>query len=173
LENNRRKPVHTIFRNGMLLAVLLLSVSACSQGNDGTPAGSDSAVAEPAPAAQGGMPRTSSVAGASVFFVTPRDGSTVSNPVILNFAVTGMSVAPAGDSTPMSGHHHVLIDAELPAMDMPIPADANHVHFGDGSSTTELTLEPGEHTLQLLFADHLHIPHDPPVYSDRITITVE
>jgi hypothetical protein len=84
-----------------------------------------------------------------------------------------MSVAPAGDSTPMSGHHHVLIDAELPAMDMPIPADANHVHFGDGSSTTELTLEPGEHTLQLLFADHLHIPHDPPVYSDRITITVE
>jgi hypothetical protein len=73
----------------------------------------------------------------------------------------------------MSGHHHVLIDAELPAMDMPIPADANHVHFGDGSSTTELTLEPGEHTLQLLFADHLHIPHDPPVYSDRITITVE
>ena len=58
-------------------------------------------------------------------------------------------------------------------MDLPIPADANHIHFGDGSSTTSLELEPGEHTLQLVFADHLHIPHDPPVISEKITITVE
>lgn len=166
------------FAAGMFFAMVLHSVAACS-GSDEAPAGNTtdnaaaSAQTSSPPAATGGMPRTDSVPGTSVQFVTPRDGATVSNPVILNFAVTGMSVTTAGDNTPMTGHHHVIIDSELPAMDMPIPADANHVHFGDGSSTTELTLEPGEHTLQLLFADYLHIPHDPPVYSDRITITVE
>ena len=67
----------------------------------------------------------------------------------------------------------MLIDTGLPVLDLPIPADANHVHFGDGSSSTRLELAPGEHTLQLLFADHLHIPHEPPVYSEPITITVE
>lgn len=166
----------TKFAAGLAFVVILQSVVACSGSNDAsTDTTTDNAAPETssAPAASGGMPRTESVPGASVHFVTPRDGATVSNPVILNFAATGMSVTKAGDNTPMTGHHHVIIDADLPAVDMPIPADANHVHFGDGSSTTELTLEPGEHTLQLLFADYLHIPHDPPVYSERITITVE
>lgn len=166
--------VKITFHAGALSLIVLLTATACSQGgNDAT---EDSAAMEPAaeaPTAPAAMPRSGSVAGTTVFFVTPRDEATVSNPVVLNFAVTGMSVAPAGENTAMTGHHHVIIDAELPAMDMPIPADANHVHFGDGSSSTELTLEPGEHTLQLVFADYLHIPHDPPIYSDRITITVE
>lgn len=166
--------VKTKFHAGALSVIVLLTGMACSQGgNDAT---EEPAAMEPAadkPAAPAAMPRSDSVEGTIVFFVTPRDEATVSNPVVLNFAVTGMSVAPAGDDSAMTGHHHVIIDAELPAMDMPIPADANHVHFGDGSSTTELTLEPGEHTLQLVFADYLHIPHNPPIYSDRITITVE
>lgn len=158
----------------ILFVIFLMTGTACSQSDDQAESPVSAAPAESAAAsAPAGMPRTASVEGTSVFFVTPRDGDIVSNPVILNFAVSGMQVAPAGDDTPMSGHHHIIIDAELPAMDMPIPADANHVHFGDGSSTTELTLEPGEHTLQLVFADHLHIPHDPPVISDVITITVE
>lgn len=163
--------VKTKFHAGALCVIVLLAGMACSQG--GNDAAEDSAAMAPAAEAPVAMPRSASVAETIVFFVTPRDEATVSNPVVLNFAVTGMSVAPAGDDTAMTGHHHVIIDAELPAMDMPIPADANHVHFGDGSSTTELTLEPGEHTLQLVFADYLHIPHDPPIYSDRITITVE
>jgi hypothetical protein len=54
-----------------------------------------------------------------------------------------------------------------------VPADDKHRHFGDASTATELTLEPGQHTLQLLFADYLHIPHDPVVASETITITVE
>lgn len=161
-------------RAGLLFVIFLAGASACSQG--GNQSAENAVAPEPAavaPTAPASIPRTDSVAGTSVHFVTPKDGATVSNPVILNFAVTGMGVAPSGDNTPMTGHHHVIIDAELPAMNLPIPADANNVHFGDGSSTTELTLEPGEHTLQLLFGDYLHIPHDPPVYSDRITITVE
>jgi len=167
--------VNANFRTGTLIAIFLLTGAACSKGENEAAESSAGSAANP-PAAgvtTGAMPRTASVTDTSVFFVTPRDGATVSNPVILNFAVSGMGVAPAGDNTPMTGHHHVIVDAELPAMDMPIPADANHVHFGDGSSTTELTLAPGEHTLQLVFADHLHIPHDPPVYSDRITIIVK
>ncbi len=166
--------MNTINQTAILSVMVLLTGIACSQRDDeGAADAAAPAAATAEPVAQAGMPRTASVEGTSVFFVTPRDEDTVSNPVILNFAVTGMAVTTAGDNAPMTGHHHVIIDAELPAMDMLIPADANHVHFGDGSSTTELNLAPGEHTLQLLFADYLHIPHDPPVYSDRITITVE
>jgi hypothetical protein len=84
-----------------------------------------------------------------------------------------MTVVQAGDNTPDSGHHHLLIDTGLPDLSLPVPADANHVHFGDGSTVTERTLPSGEHTLQLLFADYLHIPHLPLVYSEPITITVE
>ena len=79
----------------------------------------------------------------------------------------------AGVNEAHSGHHHLLVDTDLPDMGLPIPADTNHIHFGDASMSTELTLEPGEHTLRLLLGDHLHIPHDPPVMSDTITITVK
>lgn len=128
------------------------------------------AVEESAPA---GLPRSASAEGASVFFITPADGDTVTNPVTIKFGIAGMDVVPAGDNTPNSGHHHLLIDTGLPDLGMPIPADGQHVHFGDGSTSTEITLEPGEHTLQMLLGDHLHIPHDPPLASDVITVTVE
>jgi hypothetical protein len=72
-----------------------------------------------------------------------------------------------------TGHHHLIIDAPLPAMDDPIPADDNHKHFGGGQTETTIELPPGEHTLQLLLGDLNHVPHDPPVISDRITITVK
>lgn len=117
--------------------------------------------------------RSAAPEDARVFFVVPQDGDVVASPVKVEFGVQGMGVVRAGQAAPHSGHHHVLVDTRLPALDLPIPADANHIHFGDASSSTELTLEPGQHTLQLLFADHLHVPHEPPVYSEPITITVE
>lgn len=117
--------------------------------------------------------RTPSPEGARVFFITPADGDTVSNPIDIEFGIDVMTVAKAGDNQPESGHHHLLIDTALPDLGAPVPADANHVHFGDGSTRTEITLDPGQHTLQLLLADHLHVPHDPPVVSEVITITVE
>lgn len=119
------------------------------------------------------LARTPSPDGARVFFITPADGAVVSNPVVIDFGIAGMSVTKAGDNRPDSGHHHLLIDAELPDLSLPIPASANYVHFGDGSTSTEITLEPGQHTLRMLLGDHLHIPHDPPVISEPITITVE
>jgi len=119
------------------------------------------------------MPRTASPEGASVFFISPADGDTVASPVSIEFGIEGMSVVKAGDKQPHSGHHHLLVDTDLPDFGLPIPADEHHIHFGDGSTSTEITLEPGTHTLRMLLGDHLHIPHDSPIMSDPITITVK
>ncbi len=119
------------------------------------------------------LPRTASPAGATVFFISPADGDTVTNPVAIEFGISGMDVVKAGEERAETGHHHLIIDASLPDLGLPIPADEHYLHFGDASTTTELTLEPGTHTLQLLLGDYLHIPHDPPVMSTTITLIVE
>jgi hypothetical protein len=119
------------------------------------------------------IPRTLSPEGASVFFISPADGDTVTNPIGIEFGIEGMNVVKAGDNQPDSGHHHLLIDTDLPDFGLPIPADEHHIHFGDGSTSTEITLEPGTHTLRMILGDHLHIPHDSPIMSDPITITVK
>ncbi|MEL6543310.1 MAG: DUF4399 domain-containing protein [Myxococcota bacterium] len=116
---------------------------------------------------------TKSLEGAKVFFKSPADGAKVKSPVTLEFGIEGMTVTKAGDDAEGSGHHHLIIDADLPALDAPIPANDNYIHFGDGSTSTTRELAPGEHKIQLILGDHRHIPHDPPVYSEVITITVE
>jgi hypothetical protein len=117
--------------------------------------------------------RTPSPQGAEVYFIAPKDGESVSGPVTIRFGLKGMGVAPAGIAFENAGHHHLIIDAELPSLDAPIPADAKHVHFGKGQTETTLTLAPGKHTLQLLLGDQLHVPHEPAVKSQKITITVK
>ncbi len=119
------------------------------------------------------LARTPSVDGASVFFITPVNGTTVSNPIRVEFGIAGMDVVKAGVDQPHSGHHHLLIDTDLPDVGLPIPADEHHIHFGDGSTATEISLPPGDHTLQMLLGDHRHIPHNPAVVSQPITVTVE
>lgn len=156
-------------------AVAVLMLGGCGDeagtGSD-TDTAAETTPAE-APAEVPALPRTASVPGAGVFFITPADGDTVSNPIAVEFGIAGMQVAKAGDDTPQTGHHHLIVDAELPDFSLPIPANEHYIHFGDGSTSTELTLPPGTHTLQLLLGDHLHIPHDPPVKSAPVTITVE
>jgi hypothetical protein len=117
--------------------------------------------------------RTPSPPGAIVYIVSPADGATVSSPVTVVFGLKGMGVAPAGTDKENTGHHHLIIDAPLPPLDEPIPADDHHKHFGGGQTETTIELAPGTHTLQLLLADQNHMPHEPPVFSDRITITVK
>lgn len=107
-----------------------------------------------------------------LYFVAPGDGDTVSSPVRVVFGLKGMGVAPAGVEKPGTGHHHLIIDAELPPLDQPIPKDANHRHFGGGQTETVIELPPGIHTLQLVMGDHAHMPHDEAVVSEKITITV-
>lgn len=111
-------------------------------------------------------------AGARVFFIDLKDGTTVPTRFKVCFGVEGMDIAPAGTPRANAGHHHLLIDTQDPAYDRPIPADPGHLHFGKGQTETELSLTPGDHTLQLVLGDHDHIPHDPPVKSDVIHIRV-
>ena len=117
--------------------------------------------------------RTPAPSDAEVYIISPQDGDTVTSPVTVRFGLRGMGVAPAGVDKPDTGHHHLLIDTGLPALDAPIPADANHMHFGGGQTETSIELTPGKHTLQLIMGDKLHIPHQPPVMSRKITITVK
>lgn len=117
--------------------------------------------------------RSPSAEGAAVSFGNLTDGDVVPMTFEVQFTISGMGIAPAGVQIDNTGHHHLLIDVdELPPMDQPLPATDNIVHFGKGQSSTELTLPEGPHTLQLLLADHTHVPHKPPVISEIITITV-
>jgi hypothetical protein len=110
--------------------------------------------------------------GAAVYFTEIKDGATLPTRVTIRFGLRGMGLAPAGNPKPNSGHHHLLIDTELPSMDAPIPNDFNHLHFGNAQTEAEVRLAPGEHTLQLLLGDENHIPHSPPVMSERVRVRV-
>lgn len=117
---------------------------------------------------------TPSPEGAQVYIISPTDGEVVKGPVTVRFGLKGLKVAPAGTDRPHTGHHHLLIDVpEHPTLDKPVPADAQHRHFGGGQTETTVELSPGKHTLQLIMGDQNHIPHDPPVMSKKITITVK
>lgn len=111
---------------------------------------------------------------AKAYLIAPTDGQTVSQEFTVKFGLSGMGVAPAGVDKDGTGHHHLLIDVdELPSLTEPLAATAEVKHFGGGQTETVLTLEPGEHTLQLLLGNYSHIPHDNPVLSDKISITVK
>lgn len=126
----------------------------------------------PLTVSQAQIPRSPSAPDAVVYIVSPKDGATVSSPVTVVFGLRGMGVAPAGVNQPNTGHHHLIIDRDAPPLDRPIPADEHHRHFGGGQTETSIELEPGSHTLQLVLADYIHVPHDPAICSEKITITV-
>ncbi len=160
----------TIRSSAALAGVLALLLAACGpDGNEAREA--DQSTAAEAPAAQAA--RTPAPPGAAVFFVEPLDGARVKSPLTIKFGISGMSVAPAGDRTPNTGHHHLLIDTELADPSQPVPSDPQHLHFGKGQTEVSLELSPGQHRLQLVLGDAQHVPHDPPVISKPITITVE
>lgn len=111
---------------------------------------------------------------ATAYIVSPADGATLKNPVTVVFGLRNpWGVAPAGTKLDNTGHHHLLIDVPLPDLTQPIAKDDQHRHFGGGQTETTVSLSPGKHTLQLLLGDFAHVPHQPPVVSKPITITVE
>ena len=119
--------------------------------------------------------RSAPAANAEVYFISPANGATVHSPVTVRFGLKGMGIAPAGVKFDNTGHHHLLIDTDVSELklDAPLPASEKVVHFGKGQTETSLTLAPGKHTLQLVFADYLHQSFDPPLHSKKITITVK
>jgi hypothetical protein len=125
-----------------------------------------------APAAQ--VARTKAPEGARVYIISPKNGDTVAQKFTVQFGLKGMGVAPVGVNQPNTGHHHLLVDlAQMPNMSMPLPANDNIRHFGGGQTEVDLTLPAGKHTLQLVLGDYLHTPHEKPVMSEKITVTVK
>ena len=120
------------------------------------------------------VPKTKAPDNAMVYFLSPKDGETLSSPFTVRFGLKGMGVAPAGVNHPNTGHHHLLVDLDkMPDVNAALPVTDNVRHFGAGQTETELTLPPGKHTLQLVLGDYLHIPHEKPITSQQITITVQ
>lgn len=112
--------------------------------------------------------------GAEVYFISPMNGARLERHFTVKFGLKGMGVAPAGVDVPNTGHHHLLINADpIPDLTQPLPSSAQVRHFGKGQTEAEIDLEPGAYTLQLVLGNHLHIPHNPPVTSGAIRITVE
>lgn len=125
-----------------------------------------------APAWGADLPRTPSPPGVELYFISPQDGATLASPVTVRFGLKGMGIAPAGIAMENTGHHHLLIDSGVPPPNLPVPADERHLHFGKGQTEATISLTPGVHRLILLLGDHRHIPHEPPVMSAPLTITV-
>jgi hypothetical protein len=122
-----------------------------------------------------GQDRTPAPEGVTVYFVSPSDGATVANPVTFHFGLKGMGVAPAGVEWPNTGHHHMLINTDPAEVDLTasLPATENILHFGGGQTEVTLELPPGTHSFRLVLGDHNHVPHDPPIVSEPITVTIE
>jgi hypothetical protein len=117
--------------------------------------------------------RSPSAAGAEVYIISPKDGAKVSSPFVVQFGLKGMGIAPAGMKFDNTGHHHLLIDTDAPTdLSAPLPSSEKVMHFGKGQTETTLTLPPGKHTLQLALGDYSHVPHNPPVMSKKVTVTV-
>ena len=119
--------------------------------------------------------RMAAPAGAEVYFIAPQNGAKLHSPVTIKFGLKGMGIAPAGVKFDNTGHHHLLVDTDFSELklDAPMPATDKILHFGKGQTETTLTLPPGKHTLELLFADYVHLSFDPPLHSKKITITVK
>jgi hypothetical protein len=110
---------------------------------------------------------------ARVYIIWPADGQVIAGGKFwVRMGLSGAGVAPAGIEKPNTGHHHLLVDVDLPHLDQEIPSDKNHLHYGRGQTEAHLELPPGRHTIQMLFADENHVPHKPPLYSKKITIIV-
>lgn len=149
-----------IMRTVRLLPLVLLAAVTAASAED---------AAKPA-----ALQRAKAPAGAQVFIVAPADGATVGQDVKVEFGAKNISVAPATNNAPGTGHHHLLVDvAELPPGDAPIANDATHRHYGKGQTEDTIHLAPGDHTLQLDFADALHMQFDPPIVSKKITVHVK
>ena len=152
----------------LLAATLLYSCAGPEPQEEAAPDG-----AAPAPAPEVALPpRKPSPDSARVWFVSPGDGAALTSPFVVEFGLEGMELLPAGEIGEHTGHHHLLVNTPLPRMDLPIITDDAHMHFGLAQTSVELSLEPGTYTLQLLLGDDLHIPHDPPVMSEVITVEV-
>ena len=107
-----------------------------------------------------------------VYFINLEDGDRVESPFLIQFGLSGMGIAPAGTDRSNTGHHHLLINVDDIDLSKPIPSSSNHIHFGGGQTESLVDLMPGDYSMQLVLGDMTHTPHNPPIISQRINITV-
>ena len=107
-----------------------------------------------------------------VYFINLKDGDELKSPFLIQFGLSGKGIAPAGIDVDNTGHHHLLINVDEVNYSMPIPSSKQHLHFGLGQTETVLDLSAGEYKLQLVLGDKYHIPHNPPLVSEVIEVTV-
>tara|TARA_Y100000766_G_scaffold72263_1_gene60741 strand:+ start:455 stop:874 length:420 start_codon:yes stop_codon:yes gene_type:complete len=107
-----------------------------------------------------------------VYFINIEDGDRVKSPFLIQFGLSGMGIAPAGTDRANTGHHHLLINVNDVDLSKPIPSSSNHIHFGGGQTESLVDLMPGDYSIQLVLGDMTHTPHNPPIISQRINITV-
>lgn len=151
--------MHQISMAGVVMMTVLITTNGCAETPLATPAEK--------------LVRTRAPAAAKVYIISPKNGEAVKSLVKIQFGLSEMGVAPAGTEQDNTGHHHLLIDVDQPiSMDVPIAADERHRHYGGGQTEVVLELLPGKHSLQLIFADYRHIPHEPVILSEKITINV-
>jgi hypothetical protein len=167
-------------RSAMAAAAAMMVLTACSHvGASPTAASATPAVASAplrmapsVPVLAGGYMKVAAPAGASAYFINLKNGDVVTSPVLVQFGLRGIGVAPAGIEKENTGHHHLLVNVAEIDVNGPLPTTDNVRHFGGGQTEARIELKPDTHTLQLLLADHNHIPHHPLVMSERITISV-
>lgn len=166
--------------NAALTIGVLLALGACAQqGPMQTTIVSSAAPTAPmkvtvsTPKLAAGYEKVAAAPGSKLYFINLKNGDSVASPVTIQFGLSGMGVAPAGIEKAGTGHHHLLIDVDSIDINAPIPNSDQLRHFGLGQTEVTLPMTPGKHTLQLLLADQNHIPHHPPVISERITISVK
>ena len=111
-------------------------------------------------------------ANPKVYFINLEDGDRVESPFLIQFGLSGMGIAPAGTDRANTGHHHLLINVNEIDLSKPIPSSSNHIHFGGGQTESLVDLMPGDYSIQLVLGDMTHTPHNPPIISQRINITV-
>ena len=111
-------------------------------------------------------------ANPKVYFINLEDGDRVESPFLIQFGLSGMGIAPAGTDRSNTGHHHLLINVDDIDLSKPIPSSSNHIHFGGGQTESLVDLMPGDYSMQLVLGDMTHTPHNPPIISQRINITV-
>ena len=111
-------------------------------------------------------------ANPKVYFINLEDGDRVESPFLIQFGLSGMGIAPAGTDRSNTGHHHLLININDIDLSKPIPSSSNHIHFGGGQTESVVDLMPGEYSMQLVLGDMTHTPHNPPIISKIINITV-
>lgn len=111
-------------------------------------------------------------ANPKVYFINLEDGDRLESPFLIQFGLSGMGIAPAGTDRANTGHHHLLINVNEIDLSKPIPSSSSHIHFGGGQTESLIDLMPGDYSMQLVLGDMTHTPHNPPIISQRINITV-